>query len=112
MTSTLYLVVLEETVEQLITHELETQIDTHDNLLPSYLRTVRQSINERFPSTNPSAQREQFNFLGFILWYILKMYKTEQGDIDQLKGQTTAAYRSISGKVVNRPHAYSFGRSG
>jgi len=123
LTGNLYLNMLEDTIDPLITHELETQIDGDGNLLlqedllhfqqdgapPHYFLLVRQWLNERFPdkwigrrgAIEWPPRSPDLTPLDFFLWGYLKsiVYKTRPADIDELKRRITAACQSISGEV-------------
>lgn len=123
LTGDLYLNMLEETIDNLITHELETQIDAEGNLVlqedllsfqqdgapPHYFGPVRHWLNERFPdrwigrrgAIEWPPRSPDLTPLDFFLWGHLKtvVYKTQPADIDDLKRRIVAACRSLPAEV-------------
>lgn len=123
LTGNLYLNMLEEAIDPLITHELETQVDAEGNSIlqedlltfqqdgapPHYFLPVRQWLNDRFPDKwigrrGPiewPPRSPDLTPLDFFLWGHLKsiVYKTQPADIDDLKRRIAAECRSISGEV-------------
>lgn len=119
----IYLNMLENTIEPLITEALENQLDEEGNLLlaeedlrfqqdgapPHYVLPVRQWLNDNFPNQwigrrGPiewPARSPDLSPLDFFLWGHLKsmVYKTEPENIQDLRQRINHECRSIPRQV-------------
>lgn len=119
LTGELYLHLLEDVIDPLITTELENQVGNilqenelhfqQDGAPPHYFRPVREWLNNRFPNQwigrrGPiewPARSPDLTPLDFFLWGHIKsvVYKTQPDDIEDLKRRITEASRAIPEEV-------------
>ena len=123
LTGVLYLNLLEEEIDPLITISVENQIDAAGNRIlqedlvhfqqdgapPHFFLPVRQWLNDRFPGRwigrrGPiewPPRSPDLTPLDFFLWGHLKsiVYKTEPRDLEDLKRRITAACRELQAEV-------------
>ncbi|XP_050295593.1 uncharacterized protein LOC126735594 isoform X2 [Anthonomus grandis grandis] len=120
LTGELYLHLLEDVIDPLITTELENQVGNilqenelhfqQDGATPHYFRPVREWLNNRFPNQWIGRRgpiecgllgHHYLTPLDFFLWGHIKsvVYKTQPDDIEDLKRRITEASRAIPEEV-------------